>query len=316
MQADTSGAATANGADAAGHPPPAGTAVTPSAAAARLEPLALHTAVVDVLLRRGASWRPRLKGLPDRIARVTVSADPALLESLLEAAFTWAGEMGETMMVKLETAVWPPCGVLTVRGAGGGQEPAEDREKQADSPSWQSLVQTAAALRVVVRRRITPAYAELTLEFTSTLPGAMGLSTLDSERDGGDAWRVGGNAPGASRAYVAVITTDARAQRHVRAACKPLGMDVQAFARVQDAEYAIRQAAPAVLIIDGELHDEAFDRLRQRLLDEGRAVRTIEIADTQSGFEVSSWELDSSSRIDRDLLEFQLGPVLSLELGR
>jgi hypothetical protein len=283
---------------------------------ARPERIALQAAVVDILLRRGAPWHPKVSDLHQRLEAVDVMADAGLLSILLEAAFTWTGGLGESLTVRLETTKWPRHALLTARAVGRPRVAASKADLQSDNLSWLLLAQAARAAGAVLQRHLTSEHAYLTLEFTATLPPEGGLSLLDADPAGAQDWRLDSRSHAGRSEHIVLITEDLPTQRQVRQACQRLGLGVRAFTSIQEAAVEASATPPAALIIDGLLNDVAFGLLRARLAARGHEVPAIEIGDSQSGFEVASWEARSLSRITRDMLETQLESVLSLELGR
>jgi len=279
------------------------------------ERIALNTVVIDRLLQSGVPWRSKVSNIhQQRLEPIEVMADAKLLPILLESAFAWTAGLGEQLTVKLEATHWPRHAVLTVRALGNAQDLTGHDHPQADNLSWQLLMLTADAMGVVLRRQLTPQYAQLSLVFPGTLPASEGVSLLDIEATGAQSWRPDGGGLSRNREPVVLVTDDARAQRHVRETCRRLNLELRAFANIKEVNQDVTLAPPSVLIVDSLLHDNAFDQLRAQLARDGESIPTVEIGFSQSGFEISSWHPHSLSRINRELIESQLELVLSLEL--
>jgi hypothetical protein len=281
------------------------------------ERLALHEATLDVLMQPNASWRRSGLGLRQQLRPVEVIVDPGLLVSLLETSFGWAAQMGEKLLVKLGMKNWPEHGLLVIRALQPEPPAGTPDARVPDNLPWQLVVHTARAMGVIVRREITPAYVQLSLEFPRTVRSLSGLTSLEGERHlGPDTWQMSHGAKAADGATALLVTDDHRLQREVKEICRHMRMNLDCAPNMADALRQCKAALPALIIIDQSLHDESFDALRAEVARKGLDLPAVEITSSDSGFELSTWDDTSISRVGRDAVAQHLQSAMTLALGQ
>lgn len=274
------------------------------------EKLALHRVVLDLLAQRQASATAAGVVMRQHVKPVEVIVDPGLLVGLLEALVDWALQAGDELLVKLEMKNWPEHGLLTVRAVG------RDRP-DADNLDWQVVARTAEMMGVLLTRDLTQAHAQATLEFPRTVRELSGLTALDTEREvGPDSVRIDSQTSQLLGLRVLLVTDDRRVERDVVAVCERMNMRLETAINPRQALGLSELSQPELVIMDETLRDDAFDAHLERLMREREHFHVVEVTAPGSGFEISSWEVTSMSRIGRDNIRDQLKTVLSLEFGR
>lgn len=281
------------------------------------ERLALHEATLDVLMQPNASWRRAGLGLRQQLRPVDVIVDPGLLVSLLEATFGWAAQMGDKLLVKLGMKNWPEHGLLVVRSLRQEPPPGTPDERVPDNLAWQLIVHTARAMGVSVHRDITPAYVQVSLEFPRTVNTLSGLTAQEGERHlGPDTWQMSHGAKAADGATALLVTDDHRLLREVKDICRRMRMNLESAPTMAEAIRQCKAALPALIVIDESLHDESFDALRAEVARQGLDLPAVEITSSDSGFELSTWDDTSISRVGRDAVTQHLQAAMTLALGQ
>lgn len=281
------------------------------------ERLALHEATLEVLMQPNASWRQAGLGVRQQLRPVDVIVDPGLLISLLESTFGWAAPMGEKLLVKLGMKNWPEHGLLVVRALRQAPPAGAPDERMPDNLAWQLIVHTARAMGVAVRREVTPAYVQVSLEFPRTVHNLSGLTALEGERHvGPDTWQLSHGAKAADGATALLVTDDQRLLREVKDISRRMRMNLETAPTMAEAIRQCKAALPALIIIDESLHDESFDALRAEVARQGLELPAVEITAGDSGFALSTWDDTSISRVGRDAVAQHLQSAMTLALGQ
>ncbi len=281
------------------------------------ERLALHEAALDVLMQPNASWRRAGLGLRQQLRPVDVIVDAGLLVTLLEASFGWASQMGDKLLVKLGMKNWPEHGLLVVRALRQEPPAGAPDDRVPDNLAWHLIVHTARTMGVAVRRDVSPAYVQVSLEFPRTVNTLSGLPAQAGERQvGPDTWQMSHGAKAADGATALLVTNDQRLLREVKDICRRMRMNLEAAPNMADAIRQCKAALPALIVIDESLHDESFDALRAEVARQGLDLPAVEITSSNSGFELSTWDDTSISRVGRDAVTQHLQAAMTLALGQ
>ena len=175
----------------------------------------------------------------------------------------------------------------------------------------------ARTMGVAVRREVTPAYVQVSLEFPRTVNTLSGLTAQEGERHlGPDTWQMSHGAKAADGATALLVTDDQRLLREVKDICRRMRMKLESAPNMADAIRQCRAALPALIVIDESLHDESFDALRAEVARQGLDLPAVEITSSDSGFELSTWDDTSISRVGRDAVTQHLQAAMTLALGQ
>lgn len=243
-----------------------------------------------------------------------IIVDPGLLSSLIDAALDWASAQGPRLMVSLDIKNWPEHGLLTIKASsatGSNPHPASP-----DSLKWHLLKHLAQTMDVTLEREIRDSgEAVLLLEFARTVRKLEGLTAMEFDDASGDSAFHTGTRPMAGL-RVLLVSNDPMVRAEVAEAGHSLGLRVDTVPSVPQALHYARLDLPNLIIIDEQLHDDAFDQLMNDTRSTHPNFSFLEITEDANTFEISSWMSDSMTRVSRHVLRAQLPSVLSLELAR
>ncbi|TFY96211.1 hypothetical protein [Ramlibacter rhizophilus] len=280
------------------------------------ERLSLHAIVLDILVQAHGGFKQQGIQVRQHLRPVDVIVDPGLLVALVETLVDWGAQLGRELQVRLEVKNWPAHAllslrVLDLRTDAHGALPL-------DNLAWQLVVETARLMNVTVRRELGQDAAQASLEFSRTVRQLSGITALDAERQtGADSSQLQSQSSQLAGLRVLLVSDDVRLQREVKSVCTELDLRLEVALTAAQGFEMSELSQPSMIILDESLRTDFFDDYLQRLMRERLHFHAVEVAaTTHTGFEISSWDQTTASRIGRDTVKEQLKTVILLELGR
>ncbi len=265
-----------------------------------LEALDLTQALREALRLRAPEIESRRQDVRQVLAPATVSSDPALLFTLLQALLDWAFEHAARLVsLRVEHQPWPARALLVCRfphrlPAAQSSAPEHRPTPPAlDSLSWRLLHQTATLLAVRPRRQGDAQITTLTLEFPDPLPSARearplpATSAVELEAQGHDmdseAWAP--NSQPLAGHHVLVLAGRRELRSRVRQALRPLGLMLDFVATVEEASEFCRGGLPHIFVHEAALGGARLARLRAELLAEEPRLGWLQVTEQSHGLE-------------------------------
>ncbi len=289
------------------------------------ETLELPQVLREVVGARRAAVAGRGLTLRQLLQPATVSADPALLFTLLSSLLDWACEHVREPTLVLSTGMqaWPVQAVLECRfawrpadrdalpeaGDAAALLPPADDPARLDSVAWRLVQQAAGAMGVQVERADTAWQVNLRLLFPETVRRWPRL--VDAPED---------DAAAALRLRpLAGARLLVHAERHdvrllVQEAVAPLGLQVDHVATLGELQACARAVPPDVLLVDAR--GPEADRVLAALKAGGSGPALVHVDDAFRGLEIISTGRVEILRVGRDSALRDLPAALGHALTR
>ncbi|MDO9074338.1 MAG: hypothetical protein Q7U73_13845 [Rubrivivax sp.] len=286
------------------------------------ERLDLTALLRDVLRQRRSEIELRGIEVRQLFAPALVKSDATLLFSLLQTALDWAFEHAVSRIdLTLDVKNWPPHARLSVAfshrppdkvDAGAGAAPPEE-ETALNTMSWRLLQQTVAVLALHLHRTDPPGRTVLEFEFPDTLlPRVEPAGTTDFEESIAPALAP---QPLIGR-HVLVLAGRREVRNVVREALRPMGLMVDFVSSVEEVQQQCAEAMPHVVVYEGSLGGQRFDRLRDDLLKKAPRLAFIQIAEQGRAMQVMNVGGHQVTSVGRDAIIESLPEALAFELTR
>ncbi len=312
-----------------------------------LEALDLTRALSEALRLRSPELQARGLELRQVLAPATVSSDPALLFTLLQALLDWSFEHAARLVsLRVEHQTWPARALLVCRfphrlpAAAWPEAQAAASPPALDSLSWRLLHQTATLLAVRLRRQGDTQITTLTLEFPDPLPsppdalhgpgaeqGSAGpqaavqttthppthapLNTHEVETE---PWAP--NSQPLAGHHVLVLAARRELRSRVRQALRPMGLMLDFVASVDEASEFCRGGLPHILVHEAALGGLRLARLRTELLAEEPRLGWLQVTEEGQGVELREVQGRATLCIGSEGLEEGLSAALMAALAQ
>lgn len=304
-----------------------------------LEALDLTTALREALRLRTPELQARGLDLRQVLAPATVSSDPALLFTLLQALLDWAFEHAARLVsLRIEHQPWPARALLVCRfphrlpSTVWPDAQATATPPALDSLSWRLLHQTATLLAVRPRRQGDAQITTLTLEFPDPLPtpakGRPDAGTLHPDGPAGtahahpgpaheveaEAWAP--NSQPLAGHHVLVLAGRRELRSRVRQALRPMGLMLDFVSTVEEASEFCRGGLPHILVHEAALGGLRLARLRTELLAEEPRLGWLQVTEEGRGVELREVQGRATLCLGADGLEEGLSAALMAALAQ
>lgn len=304
-----------------------------------LEALDLTTALRDALRLRAPEVQARGLDLRQVLAPATVSSDPALLFTLLQALLDWAFEHAARLVsLRIEHQPWPARALLVCRFphrlplAAWPAAQATATPPALDSLSWRLLHQAATLLAVRPRRQGDAQITTLTLEFPDPLPttaqpqpatqplvpdhpaDALSVPQTPSHEVETEAWAP--NSQPLAGHHVLVLASRRELRIRVRQALRPMGLMLDFVSTVEEASEFCRGGLPHILVHEAALGGLRLARLRTELLAEEPRLGWLQVTEDGRGVELREVQGRATLCIGAESLEEGLSAALMAALAQ
>jgi hypothetical protein len=266
-----------------------------------LEALDLTSALREALRLRTPELQARGLEVRQVLAPATVSSDPALLFTLLQALLDWAFEHAARLVsLRVEHQPWPARALLVCRfphrlpAAPWVDAQARVTPPALDSLSWRLLHQTATLLAVRPRRQGDAQITTLTLEFPDPLPSppetavapaaSADAHAASSHELDNDNWAP--NSQPLAGHHVLVLASRRELRSRVRQALRPMGLMLDFVTTVDEASEFCRGGLPHILVHEAALGGLRLARLRTELLAEEPRLGWLQVTEDGLGVEL------------------------------
>jgi hypothetical protein len=251
-----------------------------------LEPLNLSAALHDALQQRGAEIEARRLQVRQMLAPATVSSDPTLLFSLLQALLDWAFDHAAGLVaLRIEQQPWPARALLVCRfphRTPWGAPPTPGTPPALDSLAWRVLHQSATLLAVGLRRQADAEICTLTLDFPDPLPPP--AVSPPEPAPASEGWAP--NSQPLAGHHVLVLAARRDLRRLVIQVLQPMGLMLDFVASVEEAREFCRGGLPHALLFEAALGGERLARLRAELLAEEPRLGWVQLSDEGPALQV------------------------------
>jgi hypothetical protein len=294
-----------------------------------LEALDLTHALREALRQRGPEIESRGLDVRQVLAPATVSSDPALLFTLLQALLDWAFEHAARLVsLRVEHQPWPARALLVCRfpHRTSALPPADHAGPPVppvlDSLSWRLLHQTATLLAVRPRRQGDAQITTLTLEFPDPLPSPPAvLSPAHALQPAGDvhepeaeAWAP--NSQPLAGHHVLALASRRELRSRVRQALRPMGVMLDFVSSVEEASEFCRGGLPHILVHEAALGSLRLARLRTELLAEEPRLGWLQVDEEGRGVDLREVQGRATLCLGADGLEEGLQAALMAALAQ
>ncbi len=240
------------------------------------EKLALHQAVHQVAEQRRREAQARGLQLRVNLQSAEVTADAALLQSLLHALLDWAlWHTRSSVELELTLTPWPVRSRLQCRFAYRelDQVNTHAQRQRLDDLRWKLIEHLSRALNLELRREDDAGVSLVWLDFPiaklSDVIERLEINTIESDP--------GLNTQPFAGMKALVVTADAKLHQALTQLMNPLGWAVDTVATVDEAFQHCLQGLPQVVITDAELRGPDLDQWCMHVLAEAPSFSFIEI---------------------------------------
>ena len=281
----------------------------------------LHLAEVfkDVLSHRSMETQTWGVSLKLSIKSAEVVVDGPLLFSLLNSTLDWALANARSQVeFTIDSKAYRSHARLScsferraIDHPNEGTRAATPRE--FDSLTWCLIQQTARTMGLLVAREDNDIVTKLTLEFPCTAGNQLeGLSAVEIN----DGLSLAATSHGLAGSHVLVIASRCELREQIREALHNLGLIIDFVDTVSEAISFCSEGLPHAIVIDEVQRTVRFEKFRNEISNEAPKFVFIEIVETGSTFELSSFSDTNLTRIGSEVLLNSLPPALIFELSK
>jgi hypothetical protein len=262
----------------------------------------------NAVAERADQWRQSGIQLRMHGSGASVSVEPTLLYSLIDAMLHWASLNGKQVQCRLDVNYVQSSVGLVVK-AFRSSAVHGDLSLTCSDVTWHLITQLAASTGTLVDRISDHHGGVLSAQIGPLVNEFEGLSTVEMDESSlSSATMVG---------KVVLVLSESQAFRaRIRDALRDSSFEVETVGSIAQLRDAIFYKTPGSIVVDHACITPEFEEVRQQLLLDMGTFAFVEVFDEKQGSMISGMDTDRFARMSLSDVDKALMPVLSFEIAK
>lgn len=262
----------------------------------------------EAVAERADRWRQAGIQLRMHGSGASVSVEPTLLHSLIDAMLHWASLNGRQVQCRLDVNYVQSSVGLVIKAVRNSAS-SGDLNHTASEVTWHLITQLAASTGALVDRITDDDGGVLSAQIGPLVNEFEGLSTVEMDESSMPSAMLAGKV-------VLVLSESQTFRARLRDALRDSSFEVETVGAIAQLRDAIFYKTPAAIVVDQASITPDFELIRQQLLLDMGTFAFVEVFDEKQGNMISGLDTDRFARLSLNDVERALVPVLSFEIAK